>query len=224
MTKRLSNLASAVAGGLVLLSPALWWACDSGEPCETAGVSQACNCDDGRNGTQVCQDDLVWAECVCTSTPGGSTYRAVLVRDGWSGTCASSDQGADIDAVALYDNDGQILGYAETVYAAPGCSDLGHQDGSFAKGAPDGSKSSGYVSLGGGSLAVEFAGSPAIVAGYAVQVFEVDDNTCSGCEAEPYSVYLIQSASCAGSGSCNLDKSLGSATGTKELQVTLSGL
>lgn len=137
----------------------------------------------------------------------GPVYRAVLIKDHWMAgptQCSSAKQraeGADIDSVLL-SRDGVLLGTAQVVSATPGVAGCGyingHMDPNEVLGAPDGNRSTGYLSLWGGRVGVEFGPeTPAITPGTIVEVVELGDDECSGCKDEDYTVYLATDADCA---------------------------
>jgi hypothetical protein len=145
-------------------------------------------------------------------TDGGDeprTWFAVLIADKWQpgvDACTSTNQhaeGADIDGVALFDKDDNLVGYAQVVVYKPGSGGCDHTNDKHAqpddaKGAPDASLSSGYVALWGGHMAVEFGdNSPKLAAGDKIEVYEVGEQTCTGCKDEDYVVYLATDANCA---------------------------
>ena len=156
----------------------------------------------------------------CTGGVCGPFY-AVIVTDSMifpnhrgpnsSDPCATSFanmHGADIDAVALFDAD-NLLGYLDNVDYADGGICTGDQanaatDPSRARGAPNASLTSGFVSLGGGWLAGEFDSALEIVDGSTVVVYEAgsscsDDPDCGGLD-EGYEIFVATDLDCASQG------------------------
>ena len=163
--------------------------------------------------------------------PVAGELRAVVIEDSWVDTkdCPSKGQnaqGADIDAVALVDADGSLLGYLHAVRGqvpdASFCGDNEHPDVLEALHSPDAIISGGYVSLTGGALVGEFGpDSPRIMPGDHIAVYEVDQDTCQGCNPEAYTVWLTNRLSCLGGDGCE-EHWLGTGYGSTELAVPAS--
>ncbi|MBL8784700.1 MAG: hypothetical protein JNJ59_07380 [Deltaproteobacteria bacterium] len=110
--------------------------------------------------------------------------------------------GADIDAVGLFDGS-TLLGYLVSVDYREGgiCSANNMSDPTLALGAPDGKVGSGFVSLGGGWLAGEFAEGVEIRPGHTLVVYEVGthcaQNVNCGAVDEGYEVFVATDLGCA---------------------------
>ena len=178
------------------------------------------------------EDDADADTTVSNTDPGTTTvteYHGIMLQDSWvdGSGCPSKTQkaqGADIDAVGLFDSANSLVGYCDVVQGnVPGSSSCGannHTNTNDAKGAPDGDISSGYVALTGGVIACEFApNSPKLTAGDSVEVYEIDTSYCSGCDAEGYTVSAVTSAACATS-ACTNNVGLGTGAGVATLSVT----
>ncbi|MCA9515139.1 MAG: hypothetical protein KC635_09375 [Myxococcales bacterium] len=145
-----------------------------------------------------------------SSGPGPVAYYAIFVEDLWDRTCRSSSgqEGADIDAVELFDEAGHHVAYLDTVDAERSptiCSNMeAHADPRAATGAPDGSLTDHAYSLWGGWLIGEFEFGVELTAGDRVQVFEIDDSYCQGIPSclgsEKYEVYLATELDCVNQG------------------------
>ena len=156
-------------------------------------------------------------------------YLGVLIADAWTDgdgcpSAAEGAEGAQIDAVALFDANGNLLAYANTVVssvpASTSCGVNKFPNAAAAQASPDASQNSGFVALSGGAIAVEFgAGAPALTNGQQIQVFEVDAGYCATCPARSYAVSVVQRADCLRGGVCSPIKQ-GSAVGGATLIVT----
>ena len=125
--------------------------------------------------------------------------------------CATSSagaHGADVDAVELRDETGGSLGYYDSVRLEIGAAcenndrfdpvaDV-YRDAAEAKGAPDGTLTENFVSLGGGYIIGEFTDAPVIMPGYTVVVYEVGADV--GGQDEGFSVYVAEDLSCGQNG------------------------
>lgn len=178
------------------------------------------------------------------------TYRAIIVDDSeifpthrtdpTQNPCATAGfnntgdgaHGADIDAVGLFDPDGTTLvGYFDTIDGAIGtqCDGLSNYtpnrftDINNAKGTPDATLTSGFVSLSGGALTGEFDGGVELLEDDVVVIYEVGSK--DGGTDEGYHVFVSQRLDCLNGGSrasCQF-KVTGSQGAKGEAPVTLSG-
>ncbi len=150
-----------------------------------------------------------------TDTGGGNTdtttpteYFAVLVDDSaffsthradGGNPCATSSvgaHGADIDAVGLFDGS-TVLGYFATVDVQTGSqcevADKYKADAE-ATGAPNGTLTENFVSLGGGALIGEFENQVQVLPGYTLVVYEVGKDV--GGIDEKYDVFVATELDC----------------------------
>jgi hypothetical protein len=152
-----------------------------------------------------------------TDTPDTTqpvAYFAIIVDDDGifqnhrpTNVCATSPlgaHGADIDAVALFDADGiSLVGYFDTVDAKLGTTcDLAatYADPTQARGAPNGSLTANFVSLGGGAIIGEFGEALQVFEDDVVVVYEVgskcgNDTSCGGID-EGYHVFVADRLDC----------------------------
>lgn len=135
-----------------------------------------------------------------TTPPSG--WSAVWIDDtGFGGTCISVNNadGADIDAIGLFDQGGSLVGYLGEVRGDAGdtCPN-DYEDFSASLGAPDGTLLENYVSLVGGYLVGEFAGTPSLEASQTITVYEV--GAAVGSIDEVYDLYLATDIDCGGIG------------------------
>ncbi|MFO0748375.1 MAG: hypothetical protein U1F43_22335 [Myxococcota bacterium] len=170
-----------------------------------------------------------------TDTVQTTKYYGLVVDDSefFDGRCATSSSkahGADIDAVELSDGTNS-LGYFDTVIYQPGtvCDVTSgtHADPELVKGAPNGSLTEGYVSLGGGFVAGEFDNQVQILPGYTVTVYEIGDDFCAGipnCVGdEKYAVSVITELGCLSAGGCEERVITGTGGASGEAEIPLSG-
>ncbi|MFO0748374.1 MAG: hypothetical protein U1F43_22330 [Myxococcota bacterium] len=174
--------------------------------------------------------------------PPPPRYYAIVVDDSdfFDGRCETSGSqahGADIDAVELGDGSGASLGYFENVVYRPGTvcdvASGAHADADAVKGAPDGTLSDGFVSLGGGFVAGELGPNQLEVRpGYTVTVYEVGDEACAaaGLTAgvdcvgdERYAVSLITELGCLTDGGCEELLVTGRDGAEGEAEIPLAG-
>ncbi len=169
------------------------------------------------------------------TNPPPTEYYALIVDDTqrFDGRCATSSvgaHGADIDAVGLFDGD-SLLGYFDTVDVLTGttCNVAAkYQADDEVKGAPDGSLTENFVSLGGGKVIGEFTGQIQIMSGYTAVVYEIGDDFCPAGVAcvgdEPYDVYVATDLDCVNqsASSCSI-KVTGGDGAEGEATIPLSG-
>lgn len=154
------------------------------------------------------------APAACDTETSATVYRSIIIDDDGifqqhrsENLCATSSlgaHGADIDSVGLFEADGAtLLGYFTTVRAKLGTScDIAeqHSDPSEAVGAPDGTLTTNFVSLGGGAIIGSFGDSIAIEPGHVVVVYEIGDNFCAGIPTcvgdECFQVFLAPDLDC----------------------------
>lgn len=161
-------------------------------------------------------------------------YYAVIVDDSeifpthrivGTDPCATNREqgahGADIDAVAMFDENNNLIGYFESVRLAAGTqceipakfADIGN-----VKGEPDLSINEGFVSLGGGYVIGEFDESALILPGHSIQVFEIDKDVGSTGADEGYDVFVATDLGCGQSGGsrsgCQVKIGTGTGSGT----------
>ncbi len=169
----------------------------SGKECGPDGCGGQCG---------MCLGDFTcseFAECV------PSAYRAVLIQDHWnagSGCSNYNSSGADIDAVSLYDSEGELISYFTEVIEEVGTEQCNNSytDPEKVVGPTDGTDN-GCIALQGGWIMGRFADYVAIESGMTVVVHEFGQQ--QGGSSEAYSVYLATGFDCAESddpGSCSL--------------------
>ena len=160
-----------------------------------------------------------------TTTPNDTSDTVETVRyftlvvddtDRFDERCATSSSGAhgaDIDAVELSNGNSSLGFFTSTVYRPGTVCDIGdnHDNADEVEGAPDGSLTDGFVSLGGGLIAGEFTNAAIeLLNGYTVEVFEIDDDFCAGIAncvgSEPYDVWVTETNSCIDAGNCATDR------------------
>lgn len=166
--------------------------------------------------------DTTGGDTDTTPDTGPTTvYRAIIVddseifpthRSGGGNPCASAGfnntgdgaHGADIDTVGLFDGEtDELVGYFDTVDGALGTSCDGlpnytpnnFTDITEAKGTPNGTLSSGFVSLAGGAVTGEFDGGVELFPNDYVIVFEIGEKCCDGND-EGYHVYVAERLDC----------------------------
>lgn len=143
-------------------------------------------------------------------------YRSIIVDDDGifqnhrqvgTDPCVTSSvgaHGADIDAVGLFESDGETLvSYFDTVQAKLGTTcDIAaaYSDPTEAKGTPNGSLTANFVSLGGGAIAGEFVDSAQLLEDDVIVVYEVgtkcgNDTSCGGVD-EGYHVWVADRQDC----------------------------
>lgn len=171
-------------------------------------------------------------------------YRAIIVDDdgffqnhrtGGGNPCATSSvgaHGADIDAVGLFESDGTTLvGYFDTVNAKLGttCTIAAqYSDPTKAKGAPNGTLTTNFVSLGGGAIIGEFGSSIQLFEDDVLVVYEIGDKFCGGVAScvgdEKYAVYVADRLDCLDRtrSTCQM-KVTGSEGAKGEATITLTG-
>lgn len=182
-----------------------------------------------------------------TDTVTPATYTAIIVDDSeifpthrtvGSDPCATSGfnnggdgaHGADIDAVGLYESDGTTLvGFYDVVDGAlgtacdnkPNTTPNRFTDINQAKGAPNATLSSGFVSLSGGAIVGEFDGGVELFAGDVVIVYEV--GAVQGGTTDAYDVFVADRLDCLTSGNrASCQKKVASVS-KGETTVPLSG-
>jgi hypothetical protein len=138
-------------------------------------------------------------------------------------TSASKAHGADIDGVGLFDAQGNLVGYYDSVRLEQGdyCEfDAKYTNPDEAKGEPDGTLTENFASLGGGYIIGEFDNAAQVLAGYAIQVYEVGAEV--GGVDEGYDVFVATDLSCGQGGadrsSCQV------AIGSGEGQGSFTGI
>lgn len=209
--------------------------CPSSARCDLGSIPPRCRLLACSDPGSTCSADAfcaIGSTCVgsvCTPTSVGDGYHAIIITDAWvdGSGCAlepGRGQGADIDAVALFDSLNQLVGYVDLVQGSvPTTSTCGSN--SFAnlnqiRGAPDASAYDGYVSLTGGKIAGEFApNSPKLTAGDYVEIYEVDLSYCHSCVADTYALKLAKTVDCV-FGGCD-EHAIGTGSGTATF--TLAG-
>lgn len=185
--------------------------CDAGLACVDGGCDCAPACDGkecGPNGCGgecgICQGDF---ECTASGECAPAAYRAVLIQDHWSSGCSNyNSSGADIDAVSLYDADGELVSYFIEVIEEVGkdqCTNS-YTDPNQVAGPPDGTDD-GCIALQGGWIMGRFADYVPITSGMTLIVHEFGQQ--QGGSSEPFSVYLATGFDCAESddpGACSV--------------------
>lgn len=180
--------------------------------------AQACEVQEGdgdASPTDTLQPDAAGDTFTQDTTIPTTEYFAVFLEDRSEVRCATSNSGAhgaDIDAVALWDGN-DLVGYLDTTDAEhPGnCDTYGFDDTNQAEGAPSATPklNEGFYSLSYGWLIGEFDGQAAIVPGYEMTVYEIDDDVCiaaglnpnTNCVgSEPYSIYVATDLDCVNQG------------------------
>jgi hypothetical protein len=151
-----------------------------------------------------------------TVTPPPTQYFAVIVDDSeefathrpaGQDPCATSSvgaHGADVDAVELRDDTGGSLGFYDSVRLEVGAFCEGndrfdpvadkYRDVAEVKGAADGTLTENFVSLGGGYVIGEFAGTPQVLPGHTIVVYEVGSD--AGGVDEGYTVFVATDLGC----------------------------
>ncbi|MCA9514355.1 MAG: hypothetical protein KC635_05390 [Myxococcales bacterium] len=191
----------AVMAGLMSMG---FMACDTNGTDSDATTNTTDTVSDTSTGT----DTFVEDTNVVTTT-----YTAIFLEDLWDQVCHSTSgaEGADIDAVELFDDSGNHIAYfdenaMDSERATKTCpNEANHADTKDAAGAPDGSLTTNFYSLWGGWLIGEFQSAPFIEAGNQVKVFEIDDAFCAGISqcigSEKYDVYVAEDLDCVNQGS-----------------------
>jgi len=138
-----------------------------------------------------------------------AAYRAVLIQDHWSSASGCSNynsSGADIDAVSLYDEAGELVSYFIEVVEEVGKDECtnSYTDTGVVIG-PNDNTADGCIALQGGWIMGRFADYVPITSGMTLVVHEFGQQ--QGGSSEAFSVYLATGFDCAESddpGACSL--------------------
>ncbi len=178
----------------------------------TAFGMVACEVQDGEGDTTQ-TDTSTGNDTMEQDTSTETAYYAVFLEDLWDGRCLTSSvgaHGADIDAIGLYDENGDVLWVdaADNEFDSNVCPKYGYSNVNAVKGAPDGElvpdQNTTFYSLAGGWLIAEFTGQAQIIPGYELSIYEIDDAYCpdtgSCVGSEPYEIYLATDLDCVNTG------------------------
>ena len=183
-----------------------------------------------------CDDEADADETTTTVPDGGVTpppatkFHAAKLVDGWkSGDGCNSPnnkaEGYDPDAISLSDKDNQLVGYCEVMggsvpTSTAECGANDHSDINEAKGEPNGTLKTGYVSLAGGTLTCEFSpNSPEIQAGDTLETFEIDKSVSSTAKDEAATLSITEAADCGSRTDCK-EKAVASVVSSAVAQVS----